>query len=141
MDRKRLDYLHSTCLDYGQWATGGRDRVGIQACWPDIPHRSLAEGVTGHRRATKAQKSHYPRPQPHSSRNKPQARPLTGRIETQFSEIHGIAVRLPEPIKFIVVFMYYKAMPFRDVCLVTGLESKKVGRLKYRFLESIDSVL
>ena len=141
MDRKRLDYLHSTALDYGQWRTGGCDRAGIQCAWPDIPHRSLADGAGDHRRATKRQKSLYPITQPHSSRSKPSARPLTGKINDQFRDIHEIAIRLPEPIKYIIVFMYYRGMSFRDVSLVTGVESKKVGKLKYRFLESIDSVI
>ena len=141
MDRKRLDYLHSTALDYGLFITGGRDRAGIQCAWPDIPHRSIAEGAPDRRRATNRRKSLYPLTQPHSSRSKPSARPLTGKINDQFRDIHEIAIRLPEPIQHIIVFMYFKAMPFSDVCLVTGLESKKVGKLKYRFLESIDSVI
>jgi hypothetical protein len=141
MDRKRLDQLHSAALSWGQWCTGGRDRVGIGAVWPDIPHRTALEAPRSHRNGVKRQKSLYPLPQPHSSRNKPQARPLTGRIDEEYTQIQGIAVRQPEPIQHIIVFLYLRGMAFRDVSLVTGLESKKIGRLKSCFLDSIDSVV
>ena len=79
--------------------------------------------------------------QPHSTRTRPCSKPLTGRIETQYSVIDGIAVRMPIPVKRIIVVLYFKGMPFRDVSVIMGLESKQVGRLKSRFLDAINGVV
>ena len=140
MNRSKLDYLHKLALDYGLWAIGGRDRAGIAAVWPDIPHRSLVEGERQPRRATNGQKRLYPLPQPHSSRERPQARPLTGRIETQYTEIHGIAVRQPDQVKNMIVCLYFRGMGFRDIAVVTGMETKRISKLKYKFLDAISGV-
>ena len=141
MDRARLNYLHKTSLSWGQWATGGRDRAGIQAVWPDIPHRTMLDGPVGHRRATNRQKSLCTITQPHSTRSKPQARALNGRIDEQFSLIHGIAVRMPVEVKHIIICLYFKTMPFRDVSLITGLKTSRISKLKYRFLDAINPIV
>jgi hypothetical protein len=147
MDRRRLDQLHKTALSWGQWATGGRDRAGIQAAWPDIPTREALQSPVmphtapaGHRRATNGEKSLVTPHQPHSTPQRPQARSLTGRIDTQFTQIHGIAVRQPEHVKHIIVCLYFKALPFRDVSLITGLETSRISKLKYMFLDAINPI-
>lgn len=145
MDKKRMDQLHKACLSWGQWKTGGGDRVGIQAAWPEIPTReSLQNPVWARVRpvhAVKHRKHILPPHQPSSSRQRPQSRPLTGRVNDEFWQIDRIAVMMPLQVKQIIDFLYFRAMPFRRVSEVTGYESKKIGKLKSRFLYGIDPIV
>lgn len=79
--------------------------------------------------------------QPHSSRERPQARPLLGRVNDEYREIHAIAIHQAMPVQQIIVMLYYKALPFRDVAMVTGMETKKISKLKYRFLDAINPIV
>ena len=140
-----MDQLHKTALSYGQWVTGGRDRVGIGACWPEIPTRQALQSPFWPRirpvHAVKKQKRLSPMPQPLSSRQRPSSKALLYRTDPVYPLIHDIAVRMEIPVKYIIVFLYYKAMPFRDTAMVTGLSSRDIGGLKTKFLKAIDNVV
>ena len=135
-----MGQLHRTALDYGAWITGGRDRAGLAAVWPEMtqgePHKPLRRS-----RVPDLERIGVCATQPHSEREKPCSKPLTGSIDTQCQNIHAIAVRMPESVQKIIVCLYFRAMPFRDVAMITGMESKDVGRLKARFLGAINTIV
>jgi hypothetical protein len=140
MDKHRMDALHKTALDYGQWRTGGCDRAGVGAVWPEMtrgePHKPIRR-----RRIPDLERIGVCATQPHSDRHKPSSKLLDGKINTQYAKIHGIAVRQSIHIKYIIVFMYFKAMPFRDISIITGLSSRDISSCKYRFLDAINGIV
>lgn len=140
MNRRDTDYLHREALGYGEWAVFGMDRCGLGSNMPETTKKKKKKPAVPHIR-TEMEKLGIPTPQPHSTRQRPSSKLLLYKTNERYRKIHRIAVQQPIEVKHIIILLYYRAMPFRDVAVVTGLPSRQVGERKHQFLSAISEVL
>ncbi len=136
MNRQKMDSLHKTALNYGQWARFGGDSCGVGSGHMEITTKRKLRAPRRRRLADMERLGVTPT-QPKQTRQQPASIALMYKTHPRYERIHRIARHQPEPIQHIIILLYYMAKPFRDVRAIVGLTSRQVGDMKSYFLNAI----
>ena len=135
MDKKRQNYLNSLMLDWARWMMDGSTSPGIfsTSTWP-------SGRPVDPRKSPKQHRPLVPVSNPKETRQTIPKIPCM-RIAYREERVHRAIVLLPESFHPVICCLYLKGCDFYDTSMLLGITSKKVGRLRYKLLVSVDNVL
>ena len=134
MDR-HLNHINGLLIDWGCWLKAGQTSQGVfsTSVWPE------GRPVEAHTRL-KQRKPLVPVPSPKETRITRHKVPCL-RIAYREERMHRAVVLLPETYHPIICCLYLNGCSFYDTGLLLGTTSKKVGKLRYKLLVSINNML
>ena len=134
MDKRQLKYVNGLMLDWGAWLKGGMTCQGVFSTSQWAEGKPVAPVRRGNRR------NRVIAPNPKETRT---TRPKTPCLRIAYREerTHRAVIALPTLYLPLICCLYLKGCNFYETSVLLGVTSKKVGKMRYKLLKTIDNMV